>query len=434
MHTLSQLRSGELKGIKRLDLSCGLSTFPEEIFSLADSLEILNLSGNALTSLPDDLPRLKSLKVIFCSDNQFDHLPEVLGRCSSLSMVGFKANQIQAVRAAALPSALRWLILTDNQISHLPAELGQCHALQKLMLAGNQLQSLPETLAACTNLELIRISANQLSTLPDWLFSLPKLAWLAFAGNPFCPTPVAQHAPAIRWQDLEVAEQLGEGASGVIYKALWQQQDKSRAVALKLFKGALTSDGLPQCEMAACIAAGEHPSLIGAIGKVDDHPDQTPALLMPLIDHRFINLAGPPSLNSCTRDIYAQNQCFSLQATLDIAIHIAAAAEHLHAAHILHGDLYAHNILWNTEGKALLGDFGAASFYEKKYTLLQTIEVRAFACLLEELISRTDTSSNILDQLINLQMSCVQSTLAKRPLFTEIRKKLLNIYLNQTIS
>ncbi|MCX7206395.1 MAG: leucine-rich repeat-containing protein kinase family protein [Proteobacteria bacterium] len=427
MHTLSQLRSGQLKGIKRLDLSCDLATFPEEIFSLADSLEILNLSGNALSSLPDDLPRLKRLKVIFCSDNQFDHLPEVLGRCSLLSMVGFKANQIQKVSAAALPSELRWLILTDNQISHLPAELGQCHALQKLMLAGNQLQSLPESLAACQNLELIRIAANQLSALPDWLFSLPKLAWLAFAGNPFCPTPAAPHAPAIHWQDLEVAEQLGEGASGVIYKALWQQEHP-RAVALKLFKGALTSDGLPQSEMAACIAAGEHPSLIGAIGKVDHHPDQTHALLMPLIDQGFINLAAPPSLDSCTRDIYAHNQRFSLQAVLNIAINIAAAAAHLHAAQILHGDLYAHNILLNIEGKALLGDFGAASFYDSKDTLLQKIEVRAFACLLEELISRTDGSSMILDRLINLQISCAQSHISKRPLFADIRQQLADLH------
>ncbi len=427
MHTLSQLRSGTLKGIKRLDLSCGLSTFPEEIFSLADSLEILNLSGNALSSLPDDLPRLKRLKVIFCSDNQFDHLPEVLGRCSRLSMVGFKANQIQTVSAAALPSELRWLILTDNQISHLPDELGHCHALQKLMLAGNQLQALPETLAACQNLELIRISANQLFALPDWLFSLPKLAWLAFAGNPFCPTPIAQHAPAIHWQDLEVAEQLGEGASGVIYKALWQQE-QPRAVALKVFKGALTSDGLPQSEMAACIAAGEHPCLIGAIGKVDHHPDQTHALLMPLIDQGFMNLAGPPSLDSCTRDIYVQNQRFSLHTILNIATHMAAAAEHLHAAQILHGDLYAHNILLNTEGKALLGDFGAASFYEPKYALLQNIEVRAFACLLEELISRTDGSSIILDRLISLKVSCAQNHLPERPLFSVIKQQLMAIH------
>ncbi len=50
MHTLQQLRSGELAGATRLDLSCGLREFPREIFELADSLEVLNLSGNAWTA------------------------------------------------------------------------------------------------------------------------------------------------------------------------------------------------------------------------------------------------------------------------------------------------------------------------------------------------------------------------------------------------
>ena len=68
---LEQLKSGLLAGIQRLDLSCGLTEFPREIFDLADSLEILNLSGNALTSLPDDLSRLHKLRIIFCSDNLF---------------------------------------------------------------------------------------------------------------------------------------------------------------------------------------------------------------------------------------------------------------------------------------------------------------------------------------------------------------------------
>ena len=59
--TLAALRSGELSGIKRLDLACGLQEFPPEIYALADSLEVLNLSGNALSTLPDDLPRLMKL-------------------------------------------------------------------------------------------------------------------------------------------------------------------------------------------------------------------------------------------------------------------------------------------------------------------------------------------------------------------------------------
>jgi Leucine-rich repeat (LRR) protein len=88
MHTLDQLRTGQLAGITRLDLSAGLTEFPSEIFDLADSLEILNLSGNKLSALPDDLPRLHKLRVLFCSDNQFTSLPAVLGQCKLLSMIG----------------------------------------------------------------------------------------------------------------------------------------------------------------------------------------------------------------------------------------------------------------------------------------------------------------------------------------------------------
>jgi len=79
MENLDALRSGRLHGAVRLDLSCGLTEFPSEIFDLADTLEVLNLSGNALTSLPHDLPRLRKLRVLFCSDNPFTVLPEVLG-------------------------------------------------------------------------------------------------------------------------------------------------------------------------------------------------------------------------------------------------------------------------------------------------------------------------------------------------------------------
>ena len=136
MHRFEQLQRGELAGITRLDLSCGLREFPEAIFSLADSLEVLNLSGNQLSSLPADLPRLHKLRVLFCSDNRFTEVPAVLGQCTQLEMVGFKANQIRHLPAAALPAKLRWLILTDNQLEQLPDELGRCLQLQKLMLAG----------------------------------------------------------------------------------------------------------------------------------------------------------------------------------------------------------------------------------------------------------------------------------------------------------
>ena len=440
MHTLAQLRAGQLHGLKRLDLAAGLTEFPREIFALADTLEVLNLTGNALSALPDDLPRLHQLRVLFCSDNRFTEVPAVLGQCPQLRMVGFKANQIRTLPGAALPPTLRWLILTDNQLEELPAEIGNCAQLQKLMLAGNRLTALPATLVRCTNLELLRIAANELTELPAWLLALPRLAWLAYASNPFM-APVEAHTVAnhplgtIAWPELVVEQLLGAGASGMIYQAQWQRPNTDpEPVAVKVFKGAVTSDGLPHCEMLACIKAGAHPNLVAVEGKITGHPDGAEGLVLELIDEAFGNLAGPPNLASCTRDVYAPGASFSLETTLGMARGIAAAAGHLHAQGILHGDLYAHNILTTADGNALLSDFGAASFLpphsEAQAVALQRLEVRAFGCLLEELLAHCPTpepASKAMAGLRELQAHCVQPAVATRPLFAEIEQTLAQL-------
>lgn len=430
MHTLDQLKAGQLAGIARLDLSCGLTEFPREIFELADSLEILNLSGNALSSLPDDLHRLPHLRVLFCSDNRFTELPASLGQCAKLSMIGFKANQISHVPAAALPPLLRWLILTDNRISQLPDELGKRPLLQKLMLAGNQLAHLPESLANCHNLELLRIASNRFSQLPERLLTLPSLAWLAYAGNPVeMAVDVAgdDATPNIPWPELELAEVLGEGASGIIRKALWKPS--GQPVAVKLYKGTITSDGSPLHEMQACIAAGLHPNLIKVEGRVVGHPDDQAALVMDLIDPSYRNLAALPSLASCTRDIYESRTRFSLEVALRMARGIASVAAHLHRHGITHGDLYGHNILWNAAGDCLLGDFGAASFHATADSVetraLQRIEVRAFGILLGELLERVEGQAS--DELVRLEKSCCQPDVLARPGFDEIETMLGSI-------
>ena len=121
MHTLAQLRAGELSGITRLDLAAGLTEFPREIFDLADSLEVLNLSGNALSSLPEDLHRLTRLRVLFCSDNRFTELPACLGQCAALTMIGFKANRIAHVPACGTATAAA-LADPDRQLHRDAAE------------------------------------------------------------------------------------------------------------------------------------------------------------------------------------------------------------------------------------------------------------------------------------------------------------------------
>lgn len=429
MNTLEQLRAGELRGARRLTLRDGLRELPEAVYSLADTLEVLDLSGNELEDLPAELHRLHRLKVIFCSNNRFTHLPGVLGRCEALQMVGFKANQITDVPAAALPPRLRWLILTDNRITALPDELGH-RPLQKVALAGNRLTSLPASLATCGTLELLRISANRLTGLPDGLLALPRLTWLAHGGNPFslaheAAALASTTLPHLRWQDLDVQALLGEGASGHIYRAM---RADGQAVALKVFKGEVTSDGLPSSELAACLQAGSHPHLIPATGRLTGHPSGAEGLLMPLIDPAFRTLAGPPSLASCTRDVYDPALRLTPHAALTLAAGIADALAHLHDRGLTHGDLYAHNILHDGQGQGRVGDFGAASFLASvpahQAARLQALDARALGCLLEELVARCGEQTPPLGPMTALARDCMHDEADKRPAAREVASAL----------
>jgi hypothetical protein len=107
--TLDRLRGGALAGATRLDLrGCALHALPNEVFGLADTLQVLDLSDNALTDLPAGLAGLHRLQVLFASGNPFTTLPTVLGRCPALQVAGFKACRIHATCPAATPNASGW--------------------------------------------------------------------------------------------------------------------------------------------------------------------------------------------------------------------------------------------------------------------------------------------------------------------------------------
>lgn len=392
MQTLNQLKTGQLKGITRLALSEELTHFPMEILSLADSLEILDLSNNKLTELPQELVQLKKLRIIFASNNQFKILPEVLGQCENLEMIGFKSNNISYVAHNALPIKLRWLILTDNQLVTLPDSLGERPRLQKLALAGNKLESLPSNMQQLHNLELLRISANNLSQCPEQLLDLPKLAWFAFAGNPFSYADLQiESVPHMPSASYKLHQVLGQGASGVISKASWNtaQPNLPSHVAVKVFKGQVTSDGYPEDELQVCLKVGGHNNLIKPLAQVKE--ENYLALIMALIPDHYLNLGLPPSLDSCTRDTFKQGFTLTTTQISKIINQMHNVFEHLHNNQVCHGDLYAHNTLFDEDANIIFGDFGAASMYhmlsEHQQIQIKRIEQRALNHFIDDMQS-----------------------------------------------
>ncbi|TLS26663.1 hypothetical protein PpBr36_05453 [Pyricularia pennisetigena] len=450
MHTLQELRSGACKGLPKLKLTCRLDDFPPEILSLGQDLVHLDLSGTGISSLPSDIgAQLPNLKILFLSNCNFTNFPSALASCPSLSMVAFRDNSMTSIPENSLPPKLRWLILTNNKITALPKSIGSCGQLEKCMLAGNFLTALPDEMAGCQKLTLLRLSANRIDQLPDWLFHLPNLAFLSFAGNPCTESARttsrarrnSDSLPRIRWSDLTTHEVLGEGASGIISKATWRRDGSEEDVAVKLFRGSLTSDGTPVDEMRACMSAGAHANLVDVLGRIHGHPDEGRStraggfqggLVMQLIPPTYRTLGKPPSLDSCTRDCYdASDPPLSAETAVKILAGVAAATRHLHSNGIYHGDLYAHNIMVDDEARALLGDMGAATIYgdDGRFPLLEGLEVLAFAHLVDDVgglmrDSDSESAGEVLERLKGLHRQCSVSQVADRPSFGSILETL----------
>jgi serine/threonine protein kinase len=165
---------------------------------------------------------------------------------------------------------------------------------------------------------------------------------------------------------------------------------------------------------------GDHPNFIQVLGRIVNAPNNQQGLVLPLLDSSpsaYQILGNPPSFTTCTRDTFVQGTLFSFERIFKVLLGISFAAAHLHNPlpggrnrGIMHGDLYAHNILVHqSTGHALLTDFGAASFKpslepqqgdapvpsasSEQSLRLEQIEVRAFGCLVEDLLDHADAAS-----------------------------------------
>jgi hypothetical protein len=325
-----------------------------------------------------------------------------------------KSCQISSISRFTFPKNIRWITLTNNHLKTIPKSIGKLKKLEKLLLSGNKLSTLPCKILNCKNLSLIKISANNFKKSPLKILSkLPRLAWYADSGNPFCQkinifpkiTPI---------NSLTIQNLIGQSAQNKIYKATINKTGVN--IALKIYGSQVNSDGDAQDEINASLKAGIHPHLVSAVGQVKN------GLILPLLSPDCYNLGLPPSFDSCTRDTFPINTNFSIDLILNILKGISSALLHLHNQGIMHGDVYAHNILVNKKGFAYLSDFGSATIYDpKKDNFHQATDVLAFGYLIDDLLSRCpDALSPVYKKIKNLQYLCQNPIISLRPKFSEI--------------
>jgi hypothetical protein len=393
------------------------TSVPQEIFAHAAEAEILDMSFGHLTDLPGELTRFTKLKVGFFSNNDFERIPEVIASLPQLEMIGFKSCKISSIQDNDFPKDIKAIILTGNQITQLPSSIGNYRVLKKLMLAGNKLQTLPQELLNCQNLELLRLPMNELIAFPEWIQSLPRLGWYNDGANPFHTNDRTHFdtVTSVSWHDITIGDKLGQSASNEVFHGRLQNGTE---VAVKLFGGELTTDGLAIDDINACLLAGTHDHIIGGISKLIDTPDGKHGLLMPLIPNTFTKLGNPPSFTTFTRDTFPAGKTFSQQFIRTVLKDVAAAMLHCHQKGIMHGDLYAHNILSDEKGHSYVGDFGAASLYEPGSAdgkLRELVDVKSFGYLIDDLLNCCPEQDT--QMLQTLRDNCLHKIPEERPTF-----------------
>lgn len=90
-----------------------LSEVPPQIAKLRH-LELLDLSGNALTALPTELGMLTSLKELYLFDNHIGTIPPELGSLHQLQTLGIEGNPLDValksmIQTSGTPALISWL-------------------------------------------------------------------------------------------------------------------------------------------------------------------------------------------------------------------------------------------------------------------------------------------------------------------------------------
>jgi Leucine-rich repeat (LRR) protein len=166
-----KLADNELQGV-----------LPESVAKLT-SLEVLELQGNALTSLPTEIRQLTCLRMMNVSHNQLLNIPMGLFETSLIELVANKNKFEGAFFSIQSVPNLQELNLSNNSLKRLcEGETLDLPALKSLNLSTNRLTSLP-SVESWVSLQTLVVGENKVTAFPEGFTSLPNIRTADFTAN-----------------------------------------------------------------------------------------------------------------------------------------------------------------------------------------------------------------------------------------------------------
>ncbi|MFE8008221.1 serine/threonine-protein kinase [Streptomyces sp. NPDC057418] len=147
--------------------------------------------------------------------------------------------------------------------------------------------------------------------------------------------------------------QLGHGGMGVVWEALDTRLDRKVAVKGLLYPGAVTPAAQAQWvnrarREAQAIARIGHQNVVAVHDVIEDGNQVW--IVMELLNSRSL------------ADLLREQQQLSVPHAARIGLQVLRGLSAVHEAGVLHRDVKPHNILFRPDGRALLMDFGIATF------------------------------------------------------------------------
>ena len=151
-------------------------------------LQILDLEGNRITSLPDTLGKLRRMRIILLGENHIKELPwrtfEDLGDLFELDVFSNKLSgdlvpsDIEKITLSSLSN----LDIHSNALTSLSSNL-HLPSLTQFNATQNSLTTTGTFFAATPRLVHLSLAQNQLSVIPDGVIHLPYLRTLDVSNN-----------------------------------------------------------------------------------------------------------------------------------------------------------------------------------------------------------------------------------------------------------
>lgn len=193
-----------LKKLELLDLSQNeLTDLPDRVFEPLSSLRNLDLSSNRISHISkDSFAGLELLERLYLCSNTIKSIhPAAFNGLEQLLELKLQGNKLTTLPALKMPR----LVLLDLRFNRIPS-LGpddlQTPTLESLMLGGLGMNTVnEELLRSLKNLHELDISNNQLNVLPLGLQEARGLVKLNLAGNSLSP---------LNWEDLANLKELQE--------------------------------------------------------------------------------------------------------------------------------------------------------------------------------------------------------------------------------